>query len=93
VVRRFLHWRKTQPALRTGDIAFLDAPEPILAFVRREAGQSTLVVFNLSDRALEWTLPAAQAQARKLEDAPVNDARIVEGRVVLPPRGVCYAAV
>jgi alpha-glucosidase len=93
VVRRFLHWRRTQPALRSGDIAFLDAPEPILAFVRREAGQSTLVVFNLSERALEWTLPAAHAQARTLEDAPVNDARIVDGRVVLPPRGVCYAAV
>jgi len=92
-VRRFLGWRKDQPALRTGDITFLEAPEPLLAFVRREAGQSLLVVFNLSERQVEWTMPATHAHARLMEDAPVNDARIVDGRVVLLPRGVCYATV
>ncbi|UHQ19316.1 alpha-glucosidase family protein [Lysobacter sp. KIS68-7] len=92
-VRRFLGWRKDQPALRTGDIAFLDAPEPVLAFVRREAGQSLLVAFNLSERDVEWTLPASHAHAQLFDGAPVNDARIVDGRVVLLPRGVCYAAV
>jgi alpha-glucosidase len=92
-VRRFLHWRKQQPALLMGDIAFLDAPEPVLAFVRRDGDAAMLVVFNLSDAATSWPLPAAQAHAAALEDAPVNGARIVDGRVQLPPRGVLYARV
>lgn len=92
-VRRFLHWRKQQPDLLAGDIAFLDAPEPILAFVRREGDAAMLVVFNVSDAATAWPLPAAQAHAHALDDAPVNGARIIDGHVHLPPRGVLYARV
>ena len=45
--RTFLHWRKRHPALRLGSIAFLPAPEPVLAFVRAHAGERLLCVFNL----------------------------------------------
>ncbi len=34
--RGFLAWRKTHPPLVSGDIRFLDTPEPALAFVRGE---------------------------------------------------------
>ena len=33
-VRHLMRWRKTHPALVAGDIAFLDAPEPMLSFTR-----------------------------------------------------------
>ena len=55
--RAFLRWRKPHPALVQGDIAFLDAPEPVLAFVRGHDGESLLVAFNLSEAEVEWTLP------------------------------------
>ena len=42
--RRFLAWRRGQPALRQGDLRFLDLPEPLLGFVR---GQAVLALFNL----------------------------------------------
>ena len=92
-VRRFLHWRKQQPALLDGDIAFLDAPEPVLAFVRGNGRDTMLAVFNLSDRAMQWRLPDAQAHATALDDAPVDGASVIDGQVQLPPRGVLYAKV
>ena len=47
--RGFLRWRKSQPALVHGAIRFLDAPEPVLAFVREHDGRRLLLAFNLSD--------------------------------------------
>jgi alpha-glucosidase len=55
--RRFLAWRRQQPALKTGSIRFLDAGEPVLAFLREEAGQRILVVFNLSGSPRSFVLP------------------------------------
>lgn len=56
--RAFLRWRGTQPALVEGAIRFLDAPEPVLAFVREYQGEALLAVFNLSAQPLAWTPPA-----------------------------------
>ena len=57
-VREFLHWRKGQPALRSGNIRFLDAPEPALVFTRTQAQQTILVALNLGTRAIELPVPA-----------------------------------
>ena len=58
LARRFLAWRRSQPALVEGDIRFLDAPEPILAFVRDRGTQRMLVVLNLSDASVRWQTDA-----------------------------------
>mgnify|MGYP002403284679 CR=1 FL=1 len=67
--RRFLAWRRTQPALLDGSIRFLDAKEPVLALVRMLEGSGTgvLAVFNLG----------AQPVTVKIADAP--DSTAVEG--------------
>jgi alpha-glucosidase len=39
--------RQSEPALRLGAIEFLDAEAPVVAFVRRHAGQSIACLFNL----------------------------------------------
>jgi alpha-glucosidase len=39
--------RRESAALREGEIVMLDAPEPVLAFERREAGARMLCLFNL----------------------------------------------
>ncbi|WP_175035466.1 alpha-glucosidase family protein [Burkholderia lata] len=56
--RRFLAWRKKQPALCDGSIRFVDAPEPILAFERAAGADRRLLVFNLSADTQRWSLPA-----------------------------------
>ncbi|WP_147653846.1 alpha-glucosidase family protein [Vulcaniibacterium gelatinicum] len=88
--RAFLRWRRTQPALVLGAIRFLDAPEPVLAFVREHAGQRLLVAFNLSPRPCEWTLPAALAP-RPLAAPAVEPGRLDGRRLHLPAHGAFYA--
>ncbi|MDS9467714.1 alpha-glucosidase family protein [Paracoccus sp. MBLB3053] len=46
--QKTIAFRKSQPALRWGDIAFLDLPEPLLAFTREHGGERLTCVFNLS---------------------------------------------
>jgi alpha-glucosidase len=53
--RRFLTARKTNPALRWGEIAFLDAPAPILAFERVIEKERVACVFNMSAEPSELT--------------------------------------
>jgi alpha-glucosidase len=52
--RKAIKLRRQFPALRTGAIRMLDAPEPILAFVRGEGGDAVLCAFNLSARTAAW---------------------------------------
>jgi len=73
--RAFMHWRKSQPALRWGDIRFFDTPEPVLAFTRSLAGDTVLVVFNLADQSVEVTLPVLGKSHR------LNGHGLVEGNV------------
>jgi len=56
--RAFMHWRKSQPALRWGDIHFLETAEPVLAFTRSFSGDTVLVIFNLADQDVAISLPA-----------------------------------
>lgn len=55
--RTFMQWRRSQPALRLGDIHFIETAEPVLAFTRSLDGQTVLAVFNLSDVAASIELP------------------------------------
>ena len=73
-----------------GDIRFLDAPEPVLAFVREGAGQRLLVAFNLSDAAVHWRTDAlAGTVAATGHGLPGGQ---VDGRgLSLPPYGAYYA--
>lgn len=89
-VRRFLRWRAGQAALVEGDIAFLDAPEPVLAFVRSHGGERLLVAFNLSARPAEWTLPDGAAP-QAVEDHGLPAGNVEGARLRLPAHGVYYA--
>jgi alpha-glucosidase len=60
-VRRFLHWRKGQPALRLGTKRFVDAPEPILALVREHGGDALLCAFNLGPEPASFSPGMAAA--------------------------------
>jgi alpha-glucosidase len=54
--RSLLKLRKTRPALRLGALKMLDAPSPILAFIRSQDGERILCVFNMSGKAVAYHL-------------------------------------
>lgn len=60
--RAFMQWRKSQPALRYGDIHFIETSDPVLAFTRSLDGKTVLAVFNLSDAAASIQLPMFASQ-------------------------------
>lgn len=82
-LRAFLRWRKQQPALIEGDIEFVDAPEPVLAFVRRHARQTLIAAFNLAPHAVDVVLPPElgggslqlEPYGFRIEDAPAQSGR------------------
>ncbi|MFT4198750.1 MAG: alpha-glucosidase family protein [Pseudoxanthomonas sp.] len=91
-VRAFLHWRRRQPALVEGGIEFLDAPEPVLAFVRTHPAGDRLVAFNLSAQAVDWPLPDGLAPG--LIELPGGVAAKLHGATLqLPARGIALAAL
>ncbi len=55
--RHFLAARKKSSALRSGEIAFIDADAPILAFTREQGDEKLLGVFNLSDADARFVHP------------------------------------
>ncbi|HWD28342.1 MAG TPA: alpha-amylase family glycosyl hydrolase [Rhizomicrobium sp.] len=55
--RHFLAGRKKSRALRLGDVTFLDADKPILAFIREAEGERMLCIFNLSREDARFTHP------------------------------------
>lgn len=83
--RALLHWRRTRPLLRTGRMKFLEAPEPLLWFERREGDKALQAVFNLSDTPA--TLQLAQA-LQPLAGSPFAGAELDGRALALPPFGV-----
>ena len=49
--RDILNWRKQHDVLLDGDMDFLDAPEDVLFFIRKNENQTLLCAINLSDKA------------------------------------------
>ena len=88
--RRFLAWRRMQPALLHGDIRFLDVEPPLLAFERRGATQRMLVAFNLSDGPVSVPIPG-DGDWRADETHGLVGGRLADGVLSLPGRGVFYA--
>ncbi len=87
--RRVIAWRRQTPQLTRGDIAFFDAPEPVLALRRDLDGHpSVLAAFNLSDKAVSFDWPAtAQATAMTGHGLPGS---AEGGKVTLPPYGAWF---
>ncbi|MDE2561608.1 MAG: DUF3459 domain-containing protein [Sphingomonadales bacterium] len=83
--RMFIAFRKAHPALRLGDIAFLDSPEPLLVFRRGATGAAggLLCLFNLGGQERRFTLPAG---AGEVLDYGLPGA-VEGGEAVLPPWG------
>jgi alpha-glucosidase len=57
--RATLAFRKQHPSLERGSIKTLDAPDGVLAFLREEADEKLICVFNMSERPVVYPMPMA----------------------------------
>ncbi|HWU75806.1 MAG TPA: alpha-glucosidase family protein [Rhodanobacter sp.] len=89
--RTFMHWRKTQPVLRWGEVRFLDTAEPVLAFTRVLDGEVMLVVFNLAAADSDFMLPMTMAAATPIDGHALPQAQLEEGCLKLPGYGAWFA--
>jgi alpha-glucosidase len=89
--RRFLHWRKRQPALIEGDIRLIDVPAPFLAFARTHSAQRLLVIFNFDNQTAE--LPLAMLPKCKPLDGHGFASAIGGGLLAIPGRSVFFGAI
>lgn len=89
--RAFMKWRRGQPALREGEIHFLDTPEPVLAFTRELAGERVLAVFNLSAAPVQVELPKSVGAAVPLPFPGQPQGHLGDRRVDLPGHGLAFA--
>ena len=87
--RCFLRWRRQQPALLKGEIAFLEATPPILALTRETDEQRLLCVFNLSPDPTAFETPSPLDIASNTG----FEAKIDGARILLPGHGAFFGAL
>ena len=84
--RKFLAWRKQHPALVQGDLTFVEASEPVLAFERSWNGDRVLCVFNFSNREASQPISSRWRSA----DGHGFDAISGQEQILLPPFGAWF---
>ena len=89
--RGFLAWRNRHPALRQGEIRFLDTDEPLLAFERRSGDEHLIAVFNLGAEPVMSSL-GERAGLRPLSGHGFT-AQLDEGLLHLPGFGAFFGSV
>lgn len=82
--RAMLAFRKGSAALREGRTAFIDAPEPVLAFTRSTAGETLTCLFNLGPNPVSLPAPAG------LPVGPILAAEVSNGTLTLGPNGAIW---
>ncbi|MDZ4359616.1 MAG: DUF3459 domain-containing protein, partial [Variovorax sp.] len=91
--RALLHWRRTQPLLRTGALAFVDAPEPLLHIVRSEGGAVLHAIFNTGSEPVSIPLPELLVPLTGhplASTATVTTEPSSKPLLTLAPYGVCF---
>jgi len=91
--RAFMAWRKGNPALRWGDIHFIDAPEPLLLFTRTHAAGSLLVAINLGAEPVSLPIPAQTPELHPIHCPGPSNGRIEQRMLDLPGYAVIYAEI
>lgn len=91
--RAFLGWRKSCPALITGNITFHDADDDkILLFTRDAPDQSVLCAYNMSENAKDVTIPQSidgKIGAESLFESNLSG-RYQDEILSLPPFGIAF---
>jgi alpha-glucosidase len=67
--RAMLAFRREHPALVTGRIEFLDAPDNVLAILRSRGKQRLLCLFNFANKSVNWKMPSRLGTLHALHGA------------------------
>ena len=90
-MRHFLQWRRDIPALRCGDMAFLDLPDQILGFKRTLDQASVTCLFNMSPDEVVVS-PPPEIVGEPLHGHGFAPA-LQKGGVALPAHSAYFGAV
>ncbi|MDT4833621.1 hypothetical protein FQZ97_672370 [compost metagenome] len=89
--RALLHWRLTQPLLRTGALAFVDAPAPLLHIVRSDGDAVLHAIFNTGSEPVSIPLPEPLVPLAGHPLAPTATVTAApKPLLTLAPYGVCF---
>lgn len=88
--RIFIKWRRQQPALRYGDIQFVDSTADTLAFIRAYNGERVFACFNLSSADKSLPVPA-NLRSVPLEGHGFEEFEMDGQSVRLSPYGAFFA--
>ena len=86
--REMIAFRRGSAAMTVGDLTFLDVPEPILAFVRREGDEAIACVFNLSGEPRFVDVP--ELAGATLLEIRAGDADLRGGSIGLSEWAACF---
>jgi alpha-glucosidase len=87
--RRFVAWRKRHLSLVIGDLALVQASEPILAFERRGDGERILCLFNFSNRNVAQPVSGPW---RTIDGHGFETTRLELDTVLIAPFGAWFGA-
>ncbi len=88
-MRRFICWRREQPALLKGDLELLQDTGDMLCWIRRTPEQTLLVAINLT--SVELTQPYNGPV--KLLDGHGFNGTLINEQIVLPPYQALFAEI
>jgi alpha-glucosidase len=88
--RQFLRWRKAHPALVSGSIRMLPAPQGVLAFERRLGEERILCAFNFAPQPARMRL--GESSCRPLAGHGFA-AELAGGEIGLPGHGAFFGAL
>lgn len=89
--REMIAFRKATPALSLGDIAFVGAAEPLLAFVRRHEGEEVICVFNFGETPQVLAHPSLERA--ELLPLRTGEADLRGGSVGLSPFAAAFLRI
>ena len=88
--RRFLDWRKRQPALLSGDLTLMTDTGDMLCWLRRCSEQTLLVALNLRGRRVSSRL---RHRVGKILNGHGFTGSVSAPEIVLPPYQALFATV
>lgn len=91
--RHFNQWRKQHSALLYGDISFIETPEPILAFTRKDSNEKLVVCFNFSNQEQTFSLDQLKGEIKIISDHNLATTSQVNEQITLPAFGCLYASL
>lgn len=89
-VKRLIHWRKSQPALVSGDLELVQCDNDLLCWIRSSSRQRLLVALNMTGIPTKAALPVPLVG---LLEGHGFSGRIEDGQMVLGPYDALFASV